>query len=63
MYTVWSEEHQAINELSSVRRRDVEALLGVGMSKAGRLLAQLVDTGALHRVGIGRSTRYVRWYP
>ncbi|MDQ3773944.1 MAG: winged helix DNA-binding domain-containing protein [Pseudomonadota bacterium] len=47
-----------VREHGSVRRGDVIELCRIGAQQAKRLLARLVATGALERVGAGKGTRY-----
>ncbi len=41
-----------------VSRKQVQELLGVGQTQAGRVLMSMVDGGLIRRVGGGRTTRY-----
>jgi ATP-dependent DNA helicase RecG len=45
---------------SPITRRQVAAGLGISLDQAKRLLERLVTTGALQRVGRGRSVTYIR---
>ena len=47
-----------IREKGSVGRSDVESLLGLSQSSAGRLLKKLTDSGTLVKSGSGKSTMY-----
>ena len=45
-------------ERPSITRREVQALLGVGQSTAGRILKEMVDKGQIATHGGGRTLRY-----
>ncbi len=45
----------------AISRKDVEALLSVSQTMAGRLLKQLVEKKMLKAVGSGRKTKYMRF--
>jgi ATP-dependent DNA helicase RecG len=47
------------SEKGAVDRKDVEALLGLSQTPAGRLLKALVDSGLLVKSGNGKQTRYL----
>jgi ATP-dependent DNA helicase RecG len=49
-----------VREQGSIRRRDVVDLCHVSVHQAKRLLAKLVDEGALARTGVGKATQYER---
>lgn len=49
---------QLASRKGSVSRRDVEDLLRVGQSTAGRVLKRLLDSGLLVRYGSGKGTKY-----
>lgn len=57
----WSAAEEALRFIEiegSVTRRQVEVLLGVGQTTAGKLLRALVEEGAIRQEGRGPSTRY-----
>jgi ATP-dependent DNA helicase RecG len=45
-------------EKGSISRKDVEVLLGISQTPAGRLLKKLTDGGALIRNGVGKNIKY-----
>jgi ATP-dependent DNA helicase RecG len=49
-----------VREHGSIRRSDVVELCRLGADQAKRLLARLVEAGALVRVGEGKGSRYER---
>jgi ATP-dependent DNA helicase RecG len=57
-----SQEEQILRlagEKGAIDRKDVEALLGISQTPAGRLLKRLVDSGSLEKSGNGKQTRYL----
>ena len=57
----WSAAEEALRFIEiegSATRRQVEVLLGVGQTTAGKLLRTLVEEGAIRQEGRGPSTRY-----
>lgn len=56
----WSAAEEALRFIEmegSATRRQVEVLLGVGQTTAGKLLRTLVEEGAICQEGSGPSTR------
>lgn len=51
---------EALNTKEFITRREVEELLGLGQTAAGRIIKKLVEEGDLHREGQGAKTRYYR---
>lgn len=49
-----------LSEHDSIKRSEVERLLGISQATSGRLLKRLVEEGKLRKVGNGKMTRYVR---
>ena len=47
-------------EGKEVSRRDLEGMLGMSQTKAGRVLKSLADKGSIYRRAGGRSTTYLR---
>ncbi|WP_288219693.1 ATP-binding protein [uncultured Adlercreutzia sp.] len=47
-------------EGKEVSRRDLESMLGMSQTKAGRVLKSLADKGSIYRRAGGRSTTYLR---
>lgn len=50
---------QTIRTKGSVSRKDVEVLLGIGQTSAGRLLKEMIQKGLLMTDGQGKNTRYI----
>ena len=51
---------QLLEEKKRITRKEVQELLDVSQSTAGRILKTLVDNGQITQRGGGRTTRYER---
>jgi len=60
----FSEVGQVVLELFDIRseisRKDVEATLNIGSTRAGRALRELLNSGAIKTIGSGKNTKYVK---